>query len=361
MKKKAFLWAAVMAGMLAVFPILGQAAGTEGVFQLSDASGKPGETVSVTVQMTENPGIIAAALEIEYDRDVLRLVNSEDGKVLKEPVFSDSLDKNPYYVSWNDALAARNNTDTGTLVTLTFEILEDAQPGQTELQLTFDDNAVFDWNLENVSFSVRNGAVTVLPEESQASYGSYIDLPEDAWYRTSVEYMLGSGLMVGMGDGIFAPDETVTRAQFVMMLYRIADCPGVSGLSNPFVDVERGSWYADAVIWGAANEVVKGITEDTFAPDEKITREQLATLLFRYDCAWPVNRNHLGKYRDGAAVSEYARDAVNWAVGRGIVNGVTADTLEPGESATRAQAAAMLHRYLNPPDVSVPIIPDSDT
>lgn len=193
-----------------------------------------------------------------------------------------------------------------------------------------------------------------------ATAASALGTEDLSLYRPSIQYLSEKGYLVGNGAEDFDPESTMTRGQFVVILYRMSDCPSVSDMENPFEDVEKGSWYEDAVIWAAANNVVKGITEDTFDPDAEITREQIAVMLFRYAQAFPVARNHLSRFQDNREVSEYAREALNWAVAMGIVSGVTENTLEAKASISCAQAANMLYRYLNPADVSIPQPPVSN-
>ena len=362
----------LMGGLLS--PTARAAQGT-GVIAVSDAEGAPGETVTVSVTIQDNPGIIAAAMEVVYDHTQLKLLEVEDENLLQEPTFSANVEQYPYYLSWNDALASDNHTDDGLLVTLTFAILEDARPGTVEIALSGDANDLFNWDLNNVPFVFRSGTVTVtgeeweaeskpqekpakqpeeMPEElppedifwGRALYDGFSDLEHSAWYRSGVEYMLEKGYMNGMSETVFAPDGSVTRGQLVTILYRAAGSPSVTGMNNPFRDVDAHSWYGDAAIWGAFNGVVKGVTADSFAPDAHITREQLATLLFRYDRAETPTADHLAGYTDASAASEYAFPALNWAVSRGILNGTSESTLSPQASASRVQTAALLSRYL---------------
>ena len=379
------------------------AAGGTGVIAASDAEGAPGDTVTVTITLQDNPGIIAAAMEVIYDTTQLKLLHVEDAELLNEPTFGASVEQYPYYLSWNDALASGNNKDTGLLVTMTFEILEDAEPGEVPVVLSGDANDLFNWDLDNVPFTFCSGIVTVtgageseqtppdkptdkptdvpkdepvdkpedktedkptvdLPAEESFGgrmlYDSFTDLAPNAWYRSSVEYMLEKGYMKGMSAATFAPDGSVTRAQLVTILYRAAGSPSVTGMYNPFKDVDASSWYGNAVIWGAANGVVKGVTDNTFAPNKQITREQLATLLFRYDQAVAPVVDRLAGYTDAAAVSTYAVQAMNWAVDCGIMNGTSDTTLSPQASATRVQTAALLSRYLKAATaIPVPTLP----
>ena len=146
----------LMGGLLS--PNARAAQGT-GVIAVSDAEGAPGETVTVSVTIQDNPGIIAAAMEVVYDHTQLKLLQVEDANLLQEPTFGASVEQYPYYLSWNDALASDNHTDDGLLVTLTFAILEDAQPGTVEIALSGDVNDLFNWDLNNVPFVFRSGTL----------------------------------------------------------------------------------------------------------------------------------------------------------------------------------------------------------
>ena len=160
-----------------------------------------------------------------------------------------------------------------------------------------------------------------------------------------MDYALKAGLMNGMGDGKFDPDGSLTRAMLVTILYRAEGSPNVSGKANPFTDVKSGQWYTDAVIWAAHEGIVNGMTETTFAPNLKITREQIATILYRYAGSPQVSGN-LYQFSDAFSVSTYAYDAMLWAVKESIITGMNGK-LAPKDNATRAQIAKILYRYLN--------------
>ena len=174
---------------------------------------------------------------------------------------------------------------------------------------------------------------------------AYTDLDAQGWYHEGVCYVLRNGLMKGKAEGIFAPAANLNRAELVTVLYRMAGSPGVDGLENPFIDVEAGSWYADAVIWAAGNGIVNGVSAELFAPGRDINREQIAAILYRYAKAEPVEEDHLGSFADADAVSSYAVDAMNWAVANGLINGMGGGTLSPAASANRAQIAMILMRF----------------
>ena len=173
---------------------------------------------------------------------------------------------------------------------------------------------------------------------------SFSDVKAGSWYHEAVDYALKAGLMNGMGNGKFEPDASLTRAMLVTILYRSEGSPDVSGAANPFTDVQAGQWYTDAVIWAAKEGIVNGMTETTFAPNDSITREQIATILYRYDGSPKVSGN-LYQFPDAFSVSAYAYDAMIWAVKSGIINGLDGK-LAPKDNATRAQIATLLMRYL---------------
>ena len=177
---------------------------------------------------------------------------------------------------------------------------------------------------------------------------NFTDVEENGWYHTGVDFMVRNGFMNGVADDAFDVDGNLTRTQLVTILYRIAGEPE-STATNPFADVADGQWYTNAVIWAAENGIVKGVNTTTFAPNDQITREQIATILFRYAKAEKVE-GKLAGFPDAEKVSDYAADAMAWAVEQGLINGISESDgktyLAPQETATRAQIAVILMRYL---------------
>lgn len=185
------------------------------------------------------------------------------------------------------------------------------------------------------------------PEEPATDVSDiFIDVAPNAWYKDAVQYAYDNGLMTGVSANEFAPDATTTRGMIVSMLARLE---GVESANDAgFADVE-GEWYATAVNWAASVGVVSGYEDNTFRPNDAITREQLAAILMNYSAykGEDVNaRASLDAYSDAENVSTWATDTMSWAVAEGYITGMTADTLQPQGSATRAQVAAILERYL---------------
>lgn len=178
----------------------------------------------------------------------------------------------------------------------------------------------------------------------------FTDIP-DAWYQNAVQFAYYNGLMNGTNAAgtTFEPNEPTTRAQLVTILYRYAGSPAVSG-ATPFTDLDASQkWYQDAVKWAYQNKIVNGITSTTFGPDEKITRQQLVTILYRY-CGDYLGRDvtaraGLSSFSDAKSVESYALAPFQWAVKMGYVNGVTSTTLEPFGNATRAQISTIMMRF----------------
>ena len=171
-------------------------------------------------------------------------------------------------------------------------------------------------------------------------------LPLRPWYADAVQYVYENGMMNGTSDTLFSPDATVTRAMIVNHSVSSGECTG--GGSSGFTDVAAGMYYADAVGWAAANGIVNGVSETRFAPDDPITREQLAAILYRYAQfkGYDVTGSaDLGAYTDAAQISAYATAAMQWANAEGLINGDSATTINPQGNATRAEAATILMRF----------------
>lgn len=174
----------------------------------------------------------------------------------------------------------------------------------------------------------------------------FADVAPASWYADAVQYVYENGMMNGTSDTLFSPDATVTRAMIVTILYRLENAPAAA--ASGFTDVAAGMYYADAVGWAAANGIVNGVSETRFAPDDPIIREQLAAILYRYAQfkGYAVTASaDLSAYTDAAQISAYATAAMQWANAEGLINGDSATTINPQGNATRAEAATILMRF----------------
>ncbi len=175
----------------------------------------------------------------------------------------------------------------------------------------------------------------------------FSDVEADRWSASSIAYAVREGYMKGVGGDLFDPEGSLTRAMVATVLWRREGAPAPTAPSG-FDDVTEGEWYTDAVTWAKETGVVKGLTETTFGPDEYITREQLATMLFRFSSTAPVSvpeRADLTPFSDDEKVSDWADEPLEWAVQAGLVKGTDGNRLAPDGFATREQFAAIIERY----------------
>lgn len=183
--------------------------------------------------------------------------------------------------------------------------------------------------------------------EDETVKANFADVAADAWYADAVQYVYENGMMSGTSETTFSPDLTTTRGMIVTILYRLENEPTVTG-TTAFTDVAADQYYANAVAWAAQNGIVSGIDATTFAPNNAITREQMAAILYRYAQfkGYDVSvKADLSVYTDAAQVSTYATDAMAWANGVQLITGISQTTLTPAGNATRAQVATILMRF----------------
>lgn len=197
-----------------------------------------------------------------------------------------------------------------------------------------------------------SAAYTVCAKDDSCPLGAFGDLTAAAWYHDGVHYCLENGLMRGVSGGKFLPDGSTTRAQLVTILWRLEGSPETTGAVR-FGDTAGGAWYTEAVRWAVGCGVVKGYDNECFGPDDAVTREQMAAILYRYaqhkgyDVIAGEDTNILS-FDDAFTVSEYAVPAMQWACGSGMVHGIARDgrmLLAPGDTTTRAQTATLLMRF----------------
>lgn len=178
----------------------------------------------------------------------------------------------------------------------------------------------------------------------QPGPGGFTDVSRDDWFANGVDYVSQKGLMSGTGTGTFAPNTALTRGMLVTILYQMAGAPEVTG-TCPFRDVAAGSYYEKAAIWAAENGLVSGYENGCFGPNDPVTREQLAAILYRYAQYRGLDVSQtgsIGGFADNSSVSGYARTAMAWANGAGLISGMGDNTLAPRGTATRGQAAVIL-------------------
>ena len=239
----------------------------------------------------------------------------------------------------------------GATVTLTATPDEGYAVGTITVTDRFGDAVKVTENADGTyTFTMPSGQVTVqatfVETQEPAPAMPFTDVKEGDWFYEEVLYAYENGLMNGVGDNRFAPNSATTRGMLVTILYRLEGEPDVTGEAG-FDDVAAGQWYTDAVIWAAANDIVNGIGDNQFGPENTLTREQLVTMLYRYaqNKGYDVTASaDLSGYPDAGQIQSWAQEAMTWAVAEGIVEGMDGN-LNPAGSATRAQIATILMRF----------------
>lgn len=292
------------------------------------------------------------------------------GDPVETPVFSASALAFPASATETNRVYVNRVTDdaqtlSSGVTVLSFQ-LEAVKTGVTSI--THDKVEVFRDPMQQHPYTCEDAVVTIQEPSSGGTGGSgggtsgsdvvieepdtplgdlpFVDVPSDAWYADAVESVVNAGLMNGTSPTTFSPNSTTDRAMLVTVLYRLEGSPAVTKLAD-FTDVADGTWYTDAVAWGAANGIIDGYGNGKFGPLNPVTREQTATILYRYvsykgrDVS---ERSALSGYVDGDAVGDWALEAVEWAVADGLISGTNTNAILPRGYATRAQIAQILAR-----------------
>ena len=185
-------------------------------------------------------------------------------------------------------------------------------------------------------------------ENPNTGANPFTDVSEKDWFYGDVMFVYENGLMLGTSKTLFSPHGTATRGMMATILWRMEGSPVPKG-KNSFTDVEAGKWYADAITWTAENGIFAGYGKDKFGPDDPITREQLAAIFYRYADYKGYDltvKGNLDKFKDADKITDYAKTAMQWAVGSGLMKGKSGNLLDPQGTATRAEIAAMFHRFI---------------
>lgn len=298
-----------------------------------------------TVQQEDGKRVLRFSL---YNKSAAQLENS--GRTVKVGLFSDpecTMPIESQYASFSPVSTGTRANGAEFTIDSTTDLAAIDQ-GAYAGQITMDLAAYAKSDPENYmeNGEIRSGGVTVdvtfIPED-----WPFVDVTEDKWYSDAVAYVYQQGIMVGMSETTFEPNTTVNRAQVVQMLYNLEGQPQVSGDSG-FSDIRDDQWYAKAVAWASANDVVAGYEDGTFRPTRAVTREEFAQILCNYakfkgyDLSASAD---LGKFPDSGQVSSWAETALGWANGNGLINGHDDGRLDPKGSTIRAQAASILMNF----------------
>ncbi len=352
---------------------------SEGPVLKADNSKLKNDKTTVTISLNDAPNIASLYFEVSFDDDVLELleVECEDLGVIAKTT-ADYKEIDEIVVVAYQMISDEDFSCNGDVLSLDFKAISEKASTKVEISnlLAFDENGTdVEIATEDASFSTKSGnggggggggggsdeeedktddkkdeepTTPVTPDAPEDKDG-FTDVDSDDWYADAVSYVFEKGIMNGVDADKFQPEATLTRGMFATILHRVEETPAVEGEAS-FEDILDGEWYADAVKWANANGIVKGISETEFAPNNNITREQIATIIYRY-CQFKgidvtTGEVILANYDDFGAVSDYAVEAIKYAVGSGLMKGRTDRTLNPRENVTRAEAATLIMRFV---------------
>lgn len=340
--------------LAALLTLPASAAGTALSIHAPETLPAVGETFTVSVEISGNPGLCAAQYTLTFDRSVVACESVSVGTVLAGTLSA----TNPK-AAGGAIVAAATVTPAegdGAIGEFTFKVVG---KGTTTFALTkclFTDGngASVTTNIPSVSAGTESPAGSTEPTEPEKPAAgtdgqTFSDVPKTFWGYEYIEAAAAKGLVNGMTDGTFAPDREMTRAEFVTMLWRMAGKPAAAKAA-PFTDVPADAWYRDAVNWAAEKKVVNGTSDTTFGPDGKVTRQEAVTILFRYSGGTSGMEAMLtgvydNQFTDSGTIAPWAKSAVYWAIYNGVINGTSDTTVSPEGTASRAQVATILVRY----------------
>ena len=224
---------------------------------------------------------------------------------------------------------------------------EEAAPMQVSMRLAdgTTESLAARWSLPGIV--VETGVSGTLILEPAVWENPFLDVTDGDWYAEAAAYVCARGILDGTGSGRFSPEQAVTRGMLVTMLYRLEAVQNAKSTAA-FTDVDAGRWYTDAVVWASENGIVTGYSDGSFRPDDSLTREQMAVLLYRYAQYHGLDvhaSEPLTGYADAGTIQSWARDAFTWAVETGLMQGTGGTSLTPAGTATRGQMAEILARF----------------
>ena len=346
--------------MIAMLSLPAYAAGTSLKIDAPASLPAVGETFTLKVDISGNPGLCAAQYTLAFDKTVVTCVSASVGDVLKGTLSAANPD------AADGAIVAAAATSPakgdGSIGVFTFKVLKSGETGFTLKDAVFSDanGASISTNVPAAD-SPQKPSGTEKPEQPKGDEPAapsnpgenagqtFLDVPKSFWGYESIERAAQLGYVNGVGGGKFEPNRQLTRAEFVTMLYRMAGKSAAS-TAAAFTDVPQNAWYRDAVNWAAEKGYVNGTGENSFNPDGKITRQEVVTILFRYGGAQSgaetmFSSMYDSQFADSGAIAPWAKTAMYWAIYNGVVNGTSPTTVSPTATATRAEVAAIFVRY----------------
>lgn len=325
----------------------------------------------VAVSISENSNSCGGSFSLIYDSTKLKIESYKQSELLSPYSYFVNLTykNDTARFSW---AGTENLTKGGELFAVSFIPIENSN---FETNIVIDNPKLADSNGNKISVTNDNCKITYKPNNSLNHRNSggtakssnsknandekkievkpniFSDVNETDWFYDPVMSVYASGLMQGISENSFEPSSKLTRAMFITVMHRISDIPRVKGQSV-FADVDDSAWYADAVAWGYENKIISGISETEFAPNDYITREQIATMLYRYAKYKDVNVDNIANaadmspYPDTVQISDWAIDAMRYCISKKIITGDDTGNIFPQNYASRAEMAAVIVRFI---------------
>ncbi len=307
-----------------------------------------GEELEVQVRVENLVECAGFTIVLEYDQNVLKPLDFT-GEKLGGMMVSEEKGKGVYALLWIGLDDTKNDIATikgdVTIGTFKFKVPSMPKNGMIAIDIREEETMFADNSQETEKIDYSFDPVFIPMYKNHP----FTDITAD-WYKEAVLFAYNNNLMNGMGDNKFKPDEATTRAMLVTTLYRYEGEPDVSAKA-PFTDLKQ-NWYKNPVNWAFEKEIVRGMSEKIFAPDEKVTREQIATIMYRYAESKKQDvsqKKSLSSFSDSKKVNSWAKEAMEWAYAEGLITGNSINgkvLLDPQGDATRAQIATILMRYI---------------
>ena len=321
----------------------------------SDKSGelKAGDEMSVTCTLrrtdkTESWQMYAWQTEIAFDNSVFELVEgsvspaSGVGSSVHPGVLVDKV----YFNAYSFSASGEEYPAEFTAGTFTLRV-KNSGGGNYEVKST-NYHVSTKGGADHYAIAAKDLTVSVKGDPA-LSAARFKDIPSGAWYSDAVSFVVSHGLFNGTGEDTFSPSSDMTRAMLVTVLWRLAGSPEVSAASK-FTDVQPGAWYSGAVSWANERGIVTGYDEKTFGTNDSVTRQQMATILYRYAQSRGIagtKTGDLAGFTDRGEVASWASDAMAWGNGTGLITGRTESNLVPNGTANRAEVATIFMRFCN--------------
>lgn len=356
--------------ILLLFSISAHADGIPTVF-VENSVDTAEKTIAVNIGISEQSAVCGGKMDIIYDNSLIKPTSYTISENMNDFTALVNLDYMDNSIRFSFA-GTEEMKASGAIIQILFDIIKDVD-FETEIKIdnlkladadsnkieAVCENATASYKQETKQVTVRRHSSGTSSTKSSTKEKTientiknvFSDVGQNDWFYDSVMSVYELGLMQGMSENSFEPNSKLTRAMFITVMHRMSDIPKVK-LQAVFTDVDDSAWYADAVAWGYENKIISGISETEFAPNDNITREQIATILYRYARYKGVNVDNIAiaadmsPYPDAVQISDWAADAMRYCISEKIINGNETGHILPQNYASRAEMATMIVRFI---------------